>query len=71
MDDGPFPSVTDYDSNVYLTKLIDNSMLVGTFEKKARPIFTDGVPSNWLEEMTPDWDHFAPAYVACYDNFVF
>lgn len=38
-------------------------MVVGTFEKKAKPIFTDGVPSNWLEEITPDWDHFAPAYV--------
>jgi len=56
------PTIRDYDSHTYIRHNQDNSFLLGGFEELAKPIFPHGIPKNWRENLSPDWDQFTPLY---------
>ncbi|OXA64141.1 Pyruvate dehydrogenase phosphatase regulatory subunit, mitochondrial [Folsomia candida] len=62
---GVLPTIRDYDSGIYIRKLENNSFLMGGFEKVAKPVFTKGIPKNWKDCLSSDWDHFAPLLDRC------
>ncbi len=54
------PILRDYSASAYF-KEDAGSLLIGAFEKKAKPWGMDGIPADFcFDELPEDWDHFMP-----------
>ncbi len=54
------PVLRDFDGQAYY-KEDAGKLLVGAFERRAKPWGTDGIPENFeFDELPEDWDHFEP-----------
>ncbi|ETN67554.1 nad dehydrogenase [Anopheles darlingi] len=68
-DDNLLPCVRDYDANLY-ARQYDQSLLVGWFEKEAKPAFEDtkDIPKAWQEYLNQDPAHCAPLWEKAADR---
>ncbi|XP_058058106.1 pyruvate dehydrogenase phosphatase regulatory subunit, mitochondrial-like isoform X2 [Anopheles bellator] len=68
-DDNLLPCVRDYDANLY-ARQNDQSLLVGWFEKEAKPAFDDtkDIPKAWQEYLQEDYSHCAPLWEKAVDR---
>ncbi|KFB43900.1 AGAP002217-PA-like protein [Anopheles sinensis] len=68
-DDNLLPCVRDYDSNLYVRQL-DQSLLIGWFEKEAKPAFeeTKDIPKEWQSHLHQDARHCAPLWEKAVDR---
>uniref|UniRef100_A0A182NZF8 Pyruvate dehydrogenase phosphatase regulatory subunit, mitochondrial n=1 Tax=Anopheles epiroticus TaxID=199890 RepID=A0A182NZF8_9DIPT len=68
-DDNLLPCIRDYDSNLY-ARQYDQSLLVGWFEKEAKPAFeeTKDIPKAWQEHLQEDHSHCAALWEKAVDR---
>uniref|UniRef100_A0A182MPW1 Pyruvate dehydrogenase phosphatase regulatory subunit, mitochondrial n=1 Tax=Anopheles culicifacies TaxID=139723 RepID=A0A182MPW1_9DIPT len=68
-DDNLLPCVRDYDSNLY-ARQYDQSLLVGWFEKDAKPAFeeTKDIPKAWQQHLQEDHTHCAGLWEKAVDR---
>ncbi|XP_061497155.1 pyruvate dehydrogenase phosphatase regulatory subunit, mitochondrial isoform X2 [Anopheles gambiae] len=68
-DDNLLPCIRDYDSNLY-ARQYDQSLLVGWFEKDAKPAFeeTKDIPKAWQEHLQDDPGHCAALWEKAVDR---
>uniref|UniRef100_A0A1Y9H9H8 Pyruvate dehydrogenase phosphatase regulatory subunit, mitochondrial n=1 Tax=Anopheles farauti TaxID=69004 RepID=A0A1Y9H9H8_9DIPT len=68
-DDNLLPCIRDYDSNLYVRQY-DQSLLVGWFEKEAKPAFEDtkDIPKDWQHHLQQDNSHCAPLWEKAVDR---
>lgn len=57
------PVVRDYDSHMFCVTR-NKQFMVGGFEPRAKPAFSDGIPRHWRNSLTGDEEHFKPIRVA-------
>ncbi|XP_053671526.1 pyruvate dehydrogenase phosphatase regulatory subunit, mitochondrial-like [Anopheles nili] len=68
-DDNLLPCIRDYDANLYVRQF-DQSLLVGWFEKEAKPAFenTKDIPKAWQKHLHQDHDHCVPLWEKAVDR---
>uniref|UniRef100_A0A182VRX4 Pyruvate dehydrogenase phosphatase regulatory subunit, mitochondrial n=1 Tax=Anopheles minimus TaxID=112268 RepID=A0A182VRX4_9DIPT len=68
-DDNLLPCIRDYDSNLY-ARQYDQSLLVGWFEKDAKPAFeeTKDIPKAWQDHLQEDHSHCAGLWEKAVDR---
>lgn len=52
------PVVRDYDSHMFCVTR-NKQFMVGGFEPRAKPAFSDGIPRHWRNSLTGDEEHFS------------
>uniref|UniRef100_A0A182T452 Pyruvate dehydrogenase phosphatase regulatory subunit, mitochondrial n=1 Tax=Anopheles maculatus TaxID=74869 RepID=A0A182T452_9DIPT len=68
-DDNLLPCIRDYDANLY-ARQYDQSLLVGWFEKDAKPAFEDtkDIPKAWQDHLQEDQGHCAALWEKAVDR---